>query len=193
MRSIHIIKIWKNRSCVINVLWARRGFIDLGSQCRFFVNLFFTMTQRPQINKTSPCQHNIDYTTPILLDFDDNNNSMSITAIFDHVPAMTRPHGVSVPFFGYSFFSLSLRPQNIIWLDNPLHLFQFKIFFDCRLVVQFSFPYIVGHRKRFITGFILCNYSLNVVFINIWNNRSVSISTVTIAELKTIACGFIKF
>ena len=47
------------------------------------------MSQRPQINETSPCQHNIEHTTPILSDFDNNNNSMSITAIFDHVPAMT--------------------------------------------------------------------------------------------------------
>ncbi len=41
------------------------------------------------INETSPCQHNIEHTTPILSDIDDNNNSMSTTAIFDQVPAMT--------------------------------------------------------------------------------------------------------
>jgi len=41
------------------------------------------------INETSPCQHNIEHKTPILSDIDDNNNSMSITAIFDQVPAMT--------------------------------------------------------------------------------------------------------
>ena len=41
------------------------------------------------INETSPCQHNIEHTTPILSDIDDNNNSMSITAIFDQVPAVT--------------------------------------------------------------------------------------------------------
>ena len=31
----------------------------------------------------------INETTPILSDIDDNNNSMSTTAIFDQVPAMT--------------------------------------------------------------------------------------------------------
>ena len=40
-------------------------------------------------DETSTCQHNIEHTTPILSDIDDNNNSMSITAIFDQVPAVT--------------------------------------------------------------------------------------------------------
>jgi len=57
---------------------ARRGFIDLGSLCHCKKKVNKKSALRPQINKTSPCPQNIDYTTPILSDFDDVDRPHSL-------------------------------------------------------------------------------------------------------------------